>query len=110
MFQRTASLISSMQHLYTQTDKHLCPYCSTGGWPRGAGWGVGSGPSASLGTNEWPLEARGKRLASKENTVAAQALRKSLTLSSSFAENRAACPPPYLRNGAEPGGVVVAGL
>ena len=39
MFQRTASLISSMQHLYTQTDKHLCPYCSTGGWPRGAGMG-----------------------------------------------------------------------
>jgi uncharacterized membrane-anchored protein YhcB (DUF1043 family) len=24
MFQRTASLVSSMQHLYTQTDKHLC--------------------------------------------------------------------------------------
>src|SRR5216684_386582 len=31
MFQRTASLISSMQHLYTQTDKHLCAYRNTGG-------------------------------------------------------------------------------
>src|SRR6266849_329866 len=39
MFQRTASLISSMQHLYTQTDKHLCRYCSTGGWPRREGMG-----------------------------------------------------------------------
>src|ERR1700686_4063182 len=34
MFQRTASLISSMVHLYTQTDKHVWPYCSTGGRPR----------------------------------------------------------------------------
>src|SRR5712692_5383273 len=41
MFQRTASLISSMQHLYTQADKHLCAYGNTGGWPRGAGMGRG---------------------------------------------------------------------
>src|SRR6266478_9766532 len=39
MFQRMASLISSMQHLCTQTDKHLCRYSSTGGWPRRAGMG-----------------------------------------------------------------------
>src|SRR6266849_7779211 len=59
MFQRTASLISSMQHLYTQTDKHLCPYGSTGGWPRGAGlgrlirkWRVASG--------EWRAKNQGK--------------------------------------------------
>src|SRR5260370_33545612 len=41
MFQRTASLSSSMQHLYTQTDKHLCPYCSTGEAAARGGDGVG---------------------------------------------------------------------
>src|SRR6266849_5945075 len=69
MFQRTASLISSMQHLYTQTDKHLCPYCSTGEAAARGGDGVGevaprlrsgqtsaprSLPAADkLGVNEW---------------------------------------------------------
>src|SRR6266851_6590629 len=54
MFQRTASLISSMQHLYTQTDKHLCAYCSTGAWPRGGdgAWEVASGGQASDGQRE----------------------------------------------------------
>jgi hypothetical protein len=44
MFQRTASLISSMVHLYTQTDKHVWPYCSTApGAPFGVWFYKGAG-------------------------------------------------------------------
>src|SRR4029077_13327112 len=35
MFQRTASLISSTVHLYTQTDKHLCSVVARETWRQG---------------------------------------------------------------------------
>src|SRR5260370_12563020 len=45
--------------------------------------------------------SRAGLVASKENTVVAQALRESLTPNSSLAENPASCPPPLLPHGAE---------